>query len=98
MVINNVESDKEDIKHGKIKVKYCTPYVYLGTSITDSRTYILVINKHISGKMKLVITFFTFLNRNAEVPFHLKMSIAETCILSTVLYGCKKWLAGNFEN
>ena len=72
MVINNVESDKEDIMHGTIKVKYCTPYIYLGTSMMDSRTYISVINKHISWKMKHVIKFFTVLNRNAEVPFHWK--------------------------
>ena len=98
MVINNVESDKEDIKHGTIKVEYCTPYIYLGASITGSRTYISVINKHISGKMKHVIKFFTFLNRNAEVPFHLKKIIADACILSTVLYGCAKWLTGNFDN
>ena len=70
MVINNVESDKEDIISGETKMKYCTFYIYLGTPITDSGTYISVINKHISGET---------LNCNPELPFHLKKKIAEAC-------------------
>ena len=97
MVINNDVSDKEDILSEGIKVKYCTSYIYLGVTITDDGKYTSVINLHADEKMKHVMKFYSFLNRNREVPFPFKKKIAEACVLSTILYGSETWLTENFS-
>ena len=97
MVINNDVSDKEDILSEGIKVKYCTSYIYIGAPITDDGKYTSVINLHADEKMKHVMKFYSFLNRNPEVPYPFKKKIAEACVLSTILYGSETWLNENFS-
>ena len=97
MVINNELIDKEDIISGGITVKYCTSYIYLGAPITDDGKYTSAINIHADEKIKHVMKFYSFLNRNPELPFPFKKKIAEACVLSTILYASETWLTENFN-
>lgn len=95
MVINKDDKDKEPIWSRGIQVKYCTSYTYLGAPITDDGSYITMINLHVKEKMKHAIKFFTFLNRNPDVPFPIKKRVAEACVFSSLLYGSETWFTEN---
>ena len=73
MVINKRKKDKdcESIVSRGITVKYCDAYVYLGAPITDNGSYLTMINAHARDKLKHSIKFYSFLDRNPDVPFSL---------------------------
>ena len=79
-----------------ICVKYCDSYIYLGAPITDDGSYITMLNQHVKNKMKQVIKFYSFLNRNPDLPFPIKKQIAESCVFSSFLYGSETWFTENF--
>ena len=96
MVINKEEIDQEYIMSKNICVKYCDSYIYLGAPITDDGSYITMLNQHVKNKMKQVIKFYSFLNRNPDLPFPIKKQIAESCVFSSFLYGSETWFTENF--
>ena len=77
MVINGDLPDKENIISGDVIVKYCKSYKYLGTFITDDGCYRTMLELHRKDNTKNVITFFTILNRNPELPFTVKKRVAD---------------------
>ena len=83
MVINKSNGDKESIRSRGICVK---SYIYLGAPITDDGSYVTLINLHVREKMIHAIIFYTFLNRNPDVPFPIKKQIAEACVFNSILY------------
>ena len=72
MVINKRHGDTETIASRGINVKYCNSYTYLGAPITDNGSYLTMIDIHSKDKLKHAIKFYTFLNRNPDVPFSIK--------------------------
>ena len=96
MVINSNKHDKETIHSRGIDVKYCTSYKYLGAPITDNGSYLTMMNLHAKDKLKHTIKYYTFLNRNPDVPFSMKKRVAEACVLSSILYGAETWFTDNF--
>ena len=91
MAINNAEEDKAKIVSHGVTVKYCASYIYLGAPITDDGSYNSVISSHVKHKMRHVVKFYSFLNRNPDLPFVMKERVAEACVMSTLLYGCETW-------
>ena len=69
MVINKGRGDTETIASRGINVKYCKSYIYLGAPITDNGSYLTMIGIHSKDKLKHTIKFYTFLDRNPDVPF-----------------------------
>ena len=96
MVINKRKKDKESIVSRGITVKYCDTYVYLGAPITDNGSYLSMINAHAKDKLKHSIKYYSFLDRNPDVPFYMKKRVAEACVLSSILYGAETWFTDNF--
>ena len=96
MVINKSEKDKELIESGGINVKYCDSYIYLGAPITDNGSYLTMMNIHAKEKLKHTIKYYTFLNRNPEVPYSMKKRVAEACVLSSILYGAETWFTDSY--
>ena len=96
MVINKSKGDTETIVSRGINVKYCKSYTYLGAPITDNGSYLTMIDIHSKDKLKHTIKFYTFLNRNPDVPFSMKKQVAYACVLSSILYGCETWFTNNF--
>ena len=96
MVINKRHGDTETIASRGINVKYCNSYTYLGAPITDNGSYLTMIDIHSKDKLKHAIKFYTFLNRNPDVPFSMKKQVAYACVLSSILYGCETWFTNSF--
>ena len=81
----------ESIIANDIIVKYCNNYKYLGTFVTDDGAY-----KTVRFTSKDIIKLYTFINRNPELPYSMKRRVAESCILSSLLYGCETWMCNNY--
>jgi hypothetical protein len=96
MVINHDENDQEVIVSGSITVKYCSSYMYLGTPITDDGSYNTIIQIHTREKIKHMLKFFSFISRNPDVPYMIKMKVAEACVFSSILYGSETWFTYNY--
>ena len=96
MVINTDGDDMESIIANDIIVKYCSNYKYLETFVTDDGAYKTVLHLHIKEKTKDIIKFYTFVNHNPALPYSMKRRVAESCILSSLLYGCETWMCNNY--
>ena len=96
MVINNKPVDKETIICEDINIEYCSSYIYLGSTITDDGTCMSCINAHAKEKQKHVFKYLVFLNKNKDLPFKLKKQVAESCIISSILYGCETWFTPSY--
>ena len=86
----------ESIIANDVIVKYCNNSKYLGTFVTDDGAYKTVLGLHIKEKTMDIIKFYTFINRNPELPYSTKKRIAESCVLSSLLYGCETWMCNNY--
>ena len=98
MVINKSENDRIPISNDNITVEYSSAYIYLGTPITGDGYYKSVINMNISEKRRHLIKMFAFIQKNADLPFSIKKSIADACVLSSLLYGSESWLCTSYIN
>ena len=96
MVINKSKKDNEPIVSRGITVKYCNTYIYLGAPITDNGSYLTMINLHAKEKLKHSIKYYSFLDRNPDVPFSMKKRVAQACVLSSLLYGAETWFTNNY--
>ena len=98
MVINKSENDRIPISNDNITVEYTSAYIYPGTPIIDDGYYKSVINMHISDKSRHLIKYFAFIQKNVDLPFSIKKSKAEACVLSSLLYGNESWLCTSYSN
>ena len=98
MVVNGDDSDKSEIMIEEyIRVEYSDTYWYIGSPVCDDGNMATIVTVHSKDKIKHVYTFFTFLKNNHNMPFILKGKVAETCVLSALIYGTETWLTDNFK-
>ena len=97
MVINAEPADKRTIRTDHLDVQYCKEYWYLGSPITDDGSPLTVMRAHIKARSKHVLKFITFLQKNPDMPFSAKKAVAESCIVSAILYGTETWLTSSFK-
>ena len=48
--------------------------------------------------MKYIIKYYSFLNRNPDLPFKIKKRVAEACLMSYLLYGTETLLCETYGN
>ena len=96
MVIKGETSDTTTIVSNGLLVEYCPVFIYLGAFITDDANCRHSIELHIEDKMKHVLKFASFLNRNPDLPFSMKKRVADACVLSSLLYGSETWLCNSY--
>ena len=89
MIISNKKEDCDPICLNEVIVNHCKNYIYLGTTITDDRSYKSVTNNDLNLRLKHVFKFHTFFHKNAGLPFFMKKHVAEACLMSALLYGCE---------
>ena len=65
--------------------------LYLGSFISMEKISTQV-KHHFSDKYRHVVKFYMFLYKNNDVPYHLKQSIWDSAIKSTLFYGAETWL------
>ena len=91
MVINGSEYDRTDINIDDEFISHCTKYTYLGAVIHEDTSFKQFIEEHVALKDKIVLKFYSFLNKNADLPYTLKRRVLEACLFSSLIYSCESW-------
>ena len=57
-----------------------------------------IINIQVKDKTKHTIKYYSFLNRDSDLPFMMKRRVAEACLMSSLLYGSETWICEAYSN
>ena len=86
------EIDHCDIKLDSGWLKYCSSYVYLGVIISDNGTVAVDVDMHIEQREKSVfVKLANFMRNNPAAPITVKRKILNSCLNTSLLYGCETW-------
>ena len=90
-VLNGNRHDKESVVVDSIVVGPCEQYVYLGCIFTADGSVSSSIKVEAQTRMCHVLKFISFLNKNNDVPFHIKKRVFPIIqlpeyLISTVLF------------
>lgn len=96
-VINGNNSDKEAMFVDDVSVSVCDHYTYLGSPFSADGSITTSIKLHAQNKMCHALKFVSFINKNNDVPFHVKIKVFQAAFMSTILYGCESWLNGDIK-
>ena len=96
-VINGNTSDKEAMLVDDVSVSVCDHYTYLGSTFSADGCTTTAIKLHAQNKMSHALKFVSFVNKNNDVPFHVKSKVFQAAFMSTILYGCESWLNGDVK-
>ena len=97
MVINGDEHDKHPLTVEDLVVRWCEQYVYLGSVFTVDGMSSSAIAADAKIRMAQVIKFISFVQKNNDVPFFVKIKVFKACVMSSLLYGCESWLSGDLR-
>ena len=96
MAFTNNADDKLPIilrlHHGRVVVKHCTEYKYLGAIITSDGKATTRMSKHGTSKEKDMNKLTIFLQTNKNAPYAVKKLVVDACFTASLLYGCESWL------
>ena len=95
MVINGDENDKQPLIVGNLKIKHCDHYLYLGSSFTSDGNTSSAIATDAKLRMCQVMKFISYIEKNNDTPFHIKLKVMNACLMTSLLYGCESWLNGD---
>lgn len=65
----------------------CTSYVYLESPFTSDGSASSAIRLHARGKVCHVLRFVSFVKKNNDVPFVMKLGVFDAALMSSLLYG-----------
>ena len=92
LIINGTEEEKNPLVVGNLIIKWCKQYKYLGCIFTaDGRTSSAVA-ADARARTCQAIKFVSFVDKNNDAPFYVKMRVFNACIMSSLLYGCETWM------
>ena len=96
-VINGNTHDREPLIFDQLRIPYKAMYCYLGSYFTDDGKISSSLKLHMKKKTADINKFIIFCTVNTTIPFYLKKQVFESCLLSSVLYGCETWLTTNLK-
>ena len=93
LIINGKEGDvKEALKLSNGLLIYKSVVKYLGMKISDTGSMKFDIELNIESKRSsLTIKFGNFCRKNFLAPLETKLSVLNTCVSSSITYGCEVW-------
>ena len=92
MVINGTEDEKAPLVVGNLTIKWCRQYKYLGCMfVADGKTSSAVAADAVARTCQ-AMKFLSFVDKNNDAPFYVKMRVFDACIMSSLLYGCETWM------
>ena len=83
--------DKSPIFIDSVKMSYTEIYLYLGSWISTENIATQV-KHHFRDKYCQVAKFYMFLYKNSDVPYHIKKSVWDSAVKSSLFYGAEAWL------
>ena len=88
--------DKTPIVIDTVIVSYTNLYLYLGSFIS-MEPISLQMKHHFDDKYKQVLKFYTFLYKNNDVPYHVKRSVWDSAVKSSLFYGAETWITNDLS-
>ena len=55
------------------------------------------IKEHVAEKYKNQLKYYSFLNRNSDLPFIHKLRVLDACLISAIIYGCESWFSSKIS-
>ena len=96
-VINRRPDDCKPLVFGELKIPYKSTYCYLGSFFTDDGKISSVLKLHVKSRVSDINKFVIFCAVNTSIPFYIKRRIFQSCLLSSLLYGCETWLTDDIR-
>ena len=84
-------SDMEPFHIDSVTISHTSKYTYLGTPILNAPVA-EHIKEHLASKSSHVIKFLSFLVKNKDAPYAVKMKVWESAFKAAIFYGCETWL------
>ena len=97
LIINGKDEDvKEALKLRNGYLSYKSVVKYLGMKISDTGNMKFDIDLNINSKRSsLTIKFGNFCRKNFLAPLETKLNVLNTCVSSSITYGCEVWGSSN---
>ena len=89
-------SDTQPFHIGNIIISATDQYQYLGTTISNN-TIADQIQNHINSKKCHERKFGSFLRKNSDAPFVVKIKVWDSAMCSAILYSSEIWLTNNLK-
>ena len=77
---------------GRVVMKHCFEYVYLGAVFTQDGKVQTSVSRHAKTRVNAMNKLVIFLNRNENAPYDVKKQVLDACFNTSLLYGCESWL------
>lgn len=71
--------------------------MYLGSIITEDGKIASSINQHVLDKEKNLNKLISFLFRNSNAPFFVKVKVFKAAYSSSILYGMESWMRASVK-
>ena len=94
MVIN--ESDASDASMG-IQLSTVQSMSIWVDLLHENTLFSHFIKEHVAEKYKNLLKYYSFLNRNSDLPFILKLRVLDACLISAIIYGCESWFSSKIS-
>ena len=88
--------DKSPIVIDSVVVSCTDIYLYLGSFIS-MEPIATQLKYHFDDKFKQVLKFYTFLYKNNDVPYHIKRSVWDSAVKSSLFYGAETWITNDLS-
>ena len=97
MIINGKATDvKTDLELSNELLVYKDEIVYLGVVYTDTGNVKHDIERYVySKRSNITIKYNNFILRNYLAPLSVKLRVLDSCVSSTLVYGCEAWGLSN---
>lgn len=82
------DDDNVAFKVNALTVELCQQYIYLGSPFTCDGTSTSAIKVQ-AQMMCQVLKFISFLNKNNDVPFKIKVKVFDAALIQSIQYGCE---------
>ena len=90
---------KDDILLKNDNLEYKSIVTYLGAKFSDSGNIKSDIELFVNEKRtNVTIKYGNFCRKNFLAPLEIKLSVLNTCVSASLLYGCETWGGSNFNN
>jgi len=80
-----------------VSISKTEQYVYLGAEISNQPIASQVKN-HIKSKASHTRKFYSFLSKNSDCPFPVKVKVWKSALNTAILYSCETWLTNDLRS
>ena len=95
MTVNT--NDDAPITIQDITIEKTDQYIYLGAALSNNPIATQV-KKHINNKSAHIRKFYSFLAKNNDSPYVVKLKVWNSALNTAVLYSCETWLTNDLRN